>query len=173
MVERAQQPLLGKRRWRVAAELAERFIQDQVSVAELARLVGRRPSTVRRLLDEAGIQTAGSACVGLSEQETGRILARRYERGASIAALVRQTGMDKRVIRAMLVAAGVVLPVQHSLTADEAQQVVARYRAGDSIRTVAAGIGCSYGTIRAALHTAKIPLRARGDNRHQIVRPCP
>lgn len=167
-----QQPLCGRRRARIAADLAERFIQDQLSVAELSTLVRRRPSTVRRLLTEAGIQTTGPACVGLSKQETARILARRYEAGASIVALVRQTGMDKRAIRTMLVDAGVDLPVSHPLTADEAEQVVARYQAGESIRTLAASMGCSYGTIRAALHAAQVPMRPRGDNRHQGGRPC-
>jgi transposase-like protein len=172
-VKQPQQPPCGNRRAQIAGELAERFIQDRLSVAELALLVGRRPSTVRRLLNEAGVQAAGPACVGLGQQETARILARRYEGGASIAALVRQTGMDKRVIRAALVEAGVVLPPRHSLTTGEAEQVVARYRAGESIRAVAAGIGCSYGTIRAALHAAQVTLRARGSNRCQVVRPCP
>lgn len=155
------QPLYGKRRARIAAEVAERFIEDGLSVHELADLVGRRPVLVRRLLDEAGIQAA-RPCVGFGEQEMARILARRYEGGASIAALVRQTGMDKRVIRGLLVKAGLVLPVRCSVTTEGAEYVVARYKAGDSIRMLVANIGYSYGTIRTILQASGTQLRPRG-----------
>lgn len=156
-----QQKLYGKRRAQIAGEVAERFIEDGLSVQELADLVGRRPALVRRLLDEAGIQ-AERPCVGFSEQETAGILARRYEGGASIAALVQQTGMDKRVIRGLLVKAGLVLPVRSPVTPDGAEKVVARYKAGESIRMLVAGIGYSYGTIRTILQASGTQLRPRG-----------
>jgi lambda repressor-like predicted transcriptional regulator len=156
------QALRGKRRERIAAEVAERFARDRMSVHELASQLGRRPSVVRRLLDEAGVQAAGAPCVGISEQETARTLARRYESGASISALVRQTGLDKRVIRGMLSGQGVALPERHSPSAAQAQEIATRYRAGESIRTLAASTGCSYGTIRTVLLSAGVELRPRG-----------
>jgi hypothetical protein len=158
-----QQPALrGKHRDRFRAEVAKWFVTDRMTVHDIATMTAKRPSVVRRLLNEAGIAEADTQCVGLSEQETAQSLTRRYEAGASITDLVRQTGMDKRVIRRFLVAAGVDLPVAHSVTGEESAQVVARYRAGDSIRTLAGSIGCSYGTIRAALLAAGVQLRPRG-----------
>jgi lambda repressor-like predicted transcriptional regulator len=158
----APQALRGKRRERIAAEVAERFTRERVSVHELANELGRRPSVVRRLLDEAGVRAAGTPCVGISEQETASTLARRYSHGASISALVRQTGLDKRVIRNLLSSVGVVLPVRHSPTGEQAEWIADRYRAGASIRALAASTGCSYGTIRAALLANGVSLRPRG-----------
>jgi lambda repressor-like predicted transcriptional regulator len=156
------QALRGKRRERIAAEVAERFARDRMSVHELASQLGRRPSVVRRLLDEAGVQAAGTPCVGIGEVETARTLARRYEGGASISALVRQTGLDKRVIRGMLSRQGVHLPERHSPDGEQAEQIATRYRAGESIRTLAASMGCSYGTVRTVLLAAGVELRPRG-----------
>jgi hypothetical protein len=161
--------LRGQRRKQLAADLARRFAHDRLSVQELASQLGRRPAVVRRLLDEAGIYESDRIMVGTDEQTTAHGLARRYKQTGSIAALVRETGMDKRVIRRKLMDAGVSLPDRHSLSAEEEDQAIARYRAGASIRTVAASIGSSYGTIRAALHTAHVELRPRG-NRHAPVR---
>ncbi|HEY2701651.1 MAG TPA: helix-turn-helix domain-containing protein [Pseudonocardiaceae bacterium] len=161
-----QQALRGKRRARIAAEVAERFARDRMSVHELASQLGRRPSVVRRLLGEAGVQAAGAPCVGISDQETAQTLARRYEGGASISALVRQTGLDKRVIRGMLSNQGVALPERHSPSSQEAEQIASRYRAGESIRTLAASTGCSYGTVRSVLLTIGVVLRPRGSTAH-------
>ncbi|HJP79834.1 MAG TPA: helix-turn-helix domain-containing protein [Pseudonocardiaceae bacterium] len=162
------QALRGKRRERIAAEVAERFARDRMSVHELASQLGRRPSVVRRLLDEAGVQAAGTPCVGISEQETAQTLARRYEGGASISALVRQTGLDKRVIRGMLSRQGVALPERHSPSAEQSEEIAARYRAGESIRTLAASTGCSYGTVRSALLATGVELRPRGSGAHAM-----
>lgn len=157
--------LRGKRRARIRLEVAERFVQDRSTVFELADQIGRRPGVVRRLLDEAGIREAGRSLVGTDEQETARSLVRRYTDGASIAALVRATGLDKRVIRGMLVSQGVVLPERHSLADDELDQVEVRYRAGESIRELAVSYGISYGTVRAALLALGVELRPRGTTR--------
>lgn len=154
--------LRGERRKRLAANVARRYVQDRLSVQELARQLGRRPTLVRRLLDEAGICDAGRTLVGTDEQETASTLARRYQRAGSIAALVRETGMDKRAIRSKLLDAGTSLPVRHRLSPDDVTEAVARYRTGESIRTVATRIGCSYGTVRAALHAAQVQVRPRG-----------
>ena len=133
-----------------------------MSVHELASQLGRRPSVVRRLLDEAGVQAAGTPCVGIGEQETARTLARRYESGASISSLVRQTGLDKRVIRGMLSGQGVALPERHSPSREQAAQIASRYQDGESIRTLASSTGCSYGTVRSVLLSAGVELRPRG-----------
>lgn len=154
--------LRGKRRDLARSDVTTWFVTDRMSVSEIATKLGRRPSVIRRLLDEAGVRGTDRHCIGLSELETAESLARRYEAGASISELVRQTGMDKRVIRGFLVQAGVDLPVAHSVTGEETTRIVARYRAGESIRALAASIGCSYGTIRATLQTARVELRPRG-----------
>jgi hypothetical protein len=165
--------LRGQRRTQLAADIAQRFVQDRLSVQELASQVGHRPVVVRRLLDEAGIYDAGRTLVGTDEQETARNLARRYRQTGSIAALVRETGMDKRLIRRALVDAGVSLPVMRSLSQDEVERVAARYRDGESIRTLAASFGCSYGTIRTVLHAAHVQLRPRGSGREAGPAPRP
>jgi hypothetical protein len=62
----------------------------------------------------------------------------------------------------MLSREGVSLPVRHSPTDEQAQWIAERYRAGASIRTLAASTGCSYGTIRSLLLAGGVPLRPRG-----------
>lgn len=155
-------PLTGKRRVHIAAEVAERFIRDQAGVHELAKELGRRPAVVRHLLAEAGICMADVPCIGVSDEETAATLARRYSAGASIAELVRLTGLDKRIVRKLLVLAGVSLPERHSTTGQEAQRIIAGYRTGASIRTLAADTGFSYSTAREILVAHKVPLRPRG-----------
>jgi hypothetical protein len=169
MAAEVKPALCGKQRARIRLEVAERFVQDRSTVFELADQIGRRPGVVRRLLDEAGIREAGRSLIGTDEQETARSLARRYTEGASIAALVRATGLDKRAIRAMLVSQGVALPGRHSLTGDELHQVEALYQAGDSIRELAVSYGSSYGTVRSALLALGVKLRPKGY--HAVGRP--
>jgi hypothetical protein len=70
--------------------------------------------------------------------------------------------MDKRLVRRLLLDARVSLPVRHGLDTAEVNEVAARYRAGEGIREVAASIGSSYGTVRAALQAAGVPIRPRG-----------
>lgn len=155
-------PLRGKRRKRIAAEVAERFIRERASVHDLAQELGHRPVVIRNLLTEAGISVADVPCIGVSDTEAAATLARRYSAGASITELVRLTGMDKRVVRALLVQADVELPERHSTTSEDAQQIVDGYRAGASIRTLASLTGCSYGTVRAILLSRQVRLRRRG-----------
>lgn len=158
-------PLRGKRRKRVAAEIAERFIYHRVGVHELAEELGRRPAVVRHLLAEAGVCVADVPCIGVSDEEAAATLARRYTAGASISELVRLTGLDKRIVRNLLVVAGTTLPERHSTTGREVPQIIAEYRAGASIRTLAAGTGYSYGTVREILLSNDVPLRPRGGGR--------
>jgi hypothetical protein len=154
--------LRGHRREQLAADVAQRFVQDRMSVHDLASQLGRRPAVVRRLLDEAGIYDASRTMIGTDDQQTARNVARRYAQVGSISALVRETGMDKRVIRSMLVGAGVPLPTRHSLTDSETEQIAARYLDGASIRQLAKYFGASYGTVRAALLAARVKIRPRG-----------
>jgi hypothetical protein len=96
--------------------------------------------------------------------------------GESISALVRATGLDKRVIRGMLVAEGMTLPDRRSLGSDEVDQVATRYRAGESICELAVSFGTSYGTVRAALLAARIQPRPRGYHpgvAARVTRPLP
>lgn len=59
----------GRRRAEFATELAERFCDNPVPVEDLAAEVGRSPSFVRRLLEEAGVRMGGMTCVGMPEHE--------------------------------------------------------------------------------------------------------
>lgn len=154
--------LKGKHRQRVAAAIAERFVRDRIGVHELAAELGRRPAVVRHLLEEAGLCIADVPCIGISDEDTAATLARRYSAGASIVELVRLTGIDKRIVRRLLIQAGVTLPQRHETTTQDAQQIVADYRAGASLRTLANSIGCSYGTVRAILLANEVQLRPRG-----------
>jgi hypothetical protein len=66
----------------------------------------------------------------------------------------------------MLSNQGVALPERHSPSSQEAEQIASRYRAGESIRTLAASTGCSYGTVRSVLLTIGVVLRPRGSSAH-------
>jgi hypothetical protein len=103
-------PLRGHEREQVAAALAQRFVHEHVTIHELAREVGRRPSLVRRLLNEAGVCAENSPCVGVGESEVTATLARRYRSGVSIERLSEETGIDRRAVRRLLCDAGVSPP---------------------------------------------------------------
>ncbi|MCA1706087.1 MAG: hypothetical protein LC808_23635 [Actinobacteria bacterium] len=154
--------LRGQQRQQVAARLAQRFGHDRVPIHDLAREVERRPSTVRRLLDEAGVHAEDTSCVGLNEAELAAMLAARYREGAPIEALSRDTGIDRRVVRKLLTEAGVALRARQPLPADQIDWVIEQYRAGVTLRGLAELSGCSYSTIRRTLQMAGVTLRAPG-----------
>jgi hypothetical protein len=92
--------LRGRRRQQFAATLADRYLAGETSILQLARDVGRRPSLVRRLLEEAGIDVTIP-----SAELTGL-----YRGGQSIAALACGTELDRRAVRRLLTEAGVTFP---------------------------------------------------------------
>ncbi|MGH3907133.1 MAG: helix-turn-helix domain-containing protein [Pseudonocardiaceae bacterium] len=98
-VDQPVRPLRGLARRQLADELAQRFQQGPMLIVDLAAEVGRSPSLVRRLLEEAGVRTGGMSCVGMPEAQLVPILAARYRSGVSIDRLHRETGIDWRVIR--------------------------------------------------------------------------
>lgn len=157
--------LRGQRREQVASALAQRFVHEQVSIRELAREFGRRPSLVRRLLDEAGVCVETRSCVGIAPSEIPTVLATRYREGVPIEQLADDTGIDRRVVRRLLTEAGVTLPERHSLPADQSDWVVEQYRVGVSLRELAKLTHCSYSTIRRVLLQAGIDLRSSGATR--------
>lgn len=154
--------LRGRQRVQAAAALAERFDPDRLPIRELATEVNRRPSMVRRLLDEAGVHAQGASCVGVAESEVVAALSARYRDGVPIETLSRDTGIDRRVVRRLLTEAGVPLRERHPLPHDQAGWVVEQYRAGATLRRLAELTGCSYSTIRRVLLLAGVTLRAPG-----------
>jgi lambda repressor-like predicted transcriptional regulator len=158
------EPLRGQRRQQLAHTLASRFRRGETSIHKLATELGRRPSTVRRLLNEAGIEVGDGPIVGAAEPHLASELARRYHGGASIAALARQTGIDRRAIRRLLVSAGVSLPDRGARPDGMADTLIQRYNQGASIRSLAALAGCSYSTVRTLLLDEGVTLRSRSSS---------
>lgn len=154
--------LRGQHRVQLAAALAERFDPDRVPIRDLATEVNRRPSTVRRLLDEAGVHAEGASCVGATESDIVGALSARYRQGVPIEKLSQDTGIDRRVVRRLLTEAGVSLRERRSLPSGQADWVVEQYRAGVTLRRLAELTGCSYSTIRRALLLAEVALRSPG-----------
>jgi hypothetical protein len=154
--------LRGRQRRQVAASVADEYRNHGKTVHELAAGIGRRPSLVRRLLLEAGVVLDRSDGAQPGDVDLAQTLARRWCRGSSIAALVRDTGMDRRAIRRLIEGTGVIVPNRRSRPSDSAEDLVSRYRAGTSIRSLAKLTGSSYGSIRAVLLDAGVCLRPRG-----------
>ncbi|WP_223198395.1 helix-turn-helix domain-containing protein, partial [Solihabitans fulvus] len=152
--------LRGHRRRKLAAALARRFQAEGLTIHQLAAQIGRRPGTVRRLLEEGGLRTDDGPCLGASDLELSALLARRYRDGASIADLSRDTAIDRRVVRRLLGAAGIA-PRPHR-SPDHVAAMVEQYRAGASIRGLAARSGLSYAGARSVLLAAGVRLRSRG-----------
>jgi lambda repressor-like predicted transcriptional regulator len=154
-------PLRGEPRRRLAQALADRFQRGDASIQQLATEYGRRPSTIRRLLQEAGVTMDDGPMVGVPVNRLASTLASRYRNGASIAALVRQTGIDRRAIRALLISAGISLPERGTRPDDMADMLALRYHEGASIRDLADLAGCSYSTIRTLLLDSGVTLRTQ------------
>jgi hypothetical protein len=151
--------LRGEQRHRLAAELADRFVRDAVPIGELAVQARRRPTTVRRLLGEAGVRTTDLSCVGAATGEIVAALGARYRAGASIRALAADTGIDRRAIRELLAGAGVVLRARPPSSADRIDWLVGQYQAGATLRGLAATLDCSHSTVRRWLLRAGVVLR--------------
>ncbi|MCK2244043.1 MULTISPECIES: helix-turn-helix domain-containing protein [unclassified Crossiella] len=161
------EPLRGRRRRRVAAELASRFAAGAVSIPELAADLRRGPALVRRLLIEAGVRTDNDTCLRASAADLTADLVRRHRAGESIEHLSRRTGIDRRAIRRLLAEGGVPQPVRaRQPTATEL--VIEGYRSGASIRQLAARFGSSYSAVRTLLRNAGVGLRSRG---HGVTAP--
>lgn len=125
-------PQRGWSRHQLAAQLAQCFTATSVLIGDLAAEVGRSPSLVRRLLEEAGLRTEGQSGVGMSEAELVPVLAARYRSGVSIDRLHRDTGIDRRKIRRLLSEHGVRLRTRKSLPAAGPERLVGgRYPGGD------------------------------------------
>ncbi|MGH3941627.1 MAG: helix-turn-helix domain-containing protein [Pseudonocardiaceae bacterium] len=110
--------LRGQQREQIAAALAQRFIQEQVSIRDLASELGRRLSLVRRLLDEAAVCAETTSCVGVPKSEVAAVLAARYREGVPTERLSDDTGIDRRVVRRMLTGEGVSPPERHPLSVE-------------------------------------------------------
>lgn len=156
--------LRGPRRREVAASLAGRFHAGETSIPHLAESIGRPPSLVRRLLEEAGVVApAWPCCLGLPEDGLAGVLAERYRLGASMDALSRETAIDRRAVRRLLERAGAALPEPSGPPALSTRELVESYRRGASLRELAALAGISYTRVRSVLLAAGVTLRSRGN----------
>ena len=52
--------------------------------------------------------------------------------------------------------------------AEHRDQIIRRYQAGDSIRTIGADLGLHYSTVRTLLDRAGIAMRPRGSGQHRV-----
>ena len=153
----------GSLRTAVADALAERFMRERVSsILELARELRRRPSTVRRLLAEGGARGDDQTCVGYSEDEVARAVTRRFRQGDSVEALHRDTGIDERVLRELLLAAGERLEQRQAAPMERRADLRRRYEHGASIQELAEENDSSYGSVRRVLLRAGVTFRPRG-----------
>ena len=160
--------LRGRRRAEVAQRLAHRFDTERPTVTALAAGIERKPSTVRRLLAEGGVQSRW-LLVGLSDQEVTAELARRFEGGEPVQELRRVTGIDERVIRERLRHAGAELESRRCRAdlAVPVHELVARYEADETLRELADQSGVSFGMVRRVLLDEGVQLRSRGGRRQR------
>lgn len=157
--------LRGTSRAEFSGELASRFHagQPRITIADLAASSGRRTSTVRRLLDEAGVRCP-RCLIGLGDDEVTAALVERRQAGAQMTELSVLTGLDEQQIRDRLQACGVPPAARRqrsdlSMTVDE---LAGAYHAGSSIDEVAALAGGSYSTVRRILIAAGVQFRPGG-----------
>lgn len=152
------QRLRGKHREQLRTAFVKRFVKEHMSVEDIAQLVSMPPSVVRALLDEAGVKHP------VSEEKSTRDLVERYNQGASLAALARETGLDTPVVKGILVDAGATLrvPTRHFVPSEHVKQIVTRYRSGESIRSVTDSTPYSYNVVRRTLLNAGVKLRPVG-----------
>lgn len=101
-------------------------------------------------------------------------LCARYKAGASQAQLARWSGLHRVTVGRLLVDGGVVLRPHRqrgkpwgtpALSAEERVEMAARYRAGESIRTLAAAYGLPYTTAHTNLAREGVVFRSRGGAR--------
>jgi DNA-directed RNA polymerase specialized sigma24 family protein len=163
MSETDSVPLRGRQRQRFARQLAARYTHNPVPIGDLAAEVHRRPTLVRRLLEEAGIQVGGGTQG--HRQGVAAELADRYAAGDSLETLAKDTGIDRRVVRGLLTDAGVTIRERRPLPAEQGQWVVDQYRGGTTLRELAEHTGCSYATVRRYLLQAGVDLRPPGGHR--------
>ncbi|HEX5401316.1 MAG TPA: helix-turn-helix domain-containing protein [Pseudonocardiaceae bacterium] len=151
--------LRGQQREDLARELAARYTRRPMPIADLAAEIHRRPTLVRRLLEEAGIVVSANA--RRSGSGVGE-LADRYQQGESLEKLAKATGIDRRVVRDLLTGVGVIIREHRALPASRQQWVVEEYEKGITLRELAQRTGCSYGTVRRYLLSVGVHLRSPG-----------
>jgi hypothetical protein len=157
--------LRGRCRSELAAQLVDcaRTSRPPVGVATLAARVGRKPSAVRRLLAEGGFRSR-RMLLGFADDEVTAALAARYRLGVTVEQLHADSGIDRRVIRERVRAAGTPTASRRrrgDLALPEAE-LVAAYDAGVNLAGLAELAGGSYGTVRRVLLDAGVQLRPRG-----------
>jgi hypothetical protein len=157
--------LRGQHRAELAQQLADRRRVQRftITVLDLAFDIERRPSTVRRLLTEAGVRDR-RLLIGFEDAEITAALIGRFRLRVSVWQMHVDTGIDERVIRDRLRQAGVELEKRSSrddLTVP-VSRLVELYAAGWSLADLAVQSGGSYGMVRRVLLEAGVQFRLRG-----------
>ncbi|HEX5403137.1 MAG TPA: hypothetical protein VFX16_12625 [Pseudonocardiaceae bacterium] len=153
-------PPSGPERDRLARQVAAGFDRGHPRpIGELATEVRLRPTTVRRLLEQAGVREDQLTCVGSPPEILAASLAARYRVHPFLEPLVHATGLDRRAVRRLLDQSGVARRARRSMPAELADQTAQRYRSGATVKQLAEWTGCTGSTVRRHLIRAGVQLR--------------
>jgi hypothetical protein len=145
--------------------LRQRYLTERAEVADIAAELGLKTvSAVYRRLSAAGIDRRGKADARAVQQVDADWLATRRGGGMSWPAIAREAGMDHSSL--IWQAAGLGLYV---LPDDETRRRAAlaaeRYRAGETLRSLAARFGTDRRQVTLWLRVMGVPVRGPGRRR--------
>ncbi len=147
------------------------YVEEQYSIEAIGQVVGRSHPTVRATLTQAGIVIRGGWQKRQQPQglDPAQMVAR-YQAGEGIVELAKDLHVHTNRIRHMLLSAGVTLRpggktvstaaelAQHP----EAEQMVARYQAGETINAIASSLQRSAKTVRKVLLALGLTIKRGG-----------
>ena len=168
-----------------ADEIVTRY-QAGESLAKIARSYGTSDNTVKRILEQRGVQrrqaheaftkAPGRGPQGLAESLPAEQIISRYREGASLADLAKAYKVSVGTIRRVMDARGEErrspAPTKGSSRATShatEAEIVLRSKQGQSLRDIAAALGISKNTVRNALdRQATVPSNKPGFPRHDL-----
>ncbi|MHB8449985.1 MAG: hypothetical protein ACYDAQ_05995 [Mycobacteriales bacterium] len=160
-----------------SAWLRQHYVTDGGSLADLAEVLGCSREAVRRALCAARIPRRAPAQPAPFRRlwDRGWLRERYLDQNASVEAIAREVGRSQAAVRRALHRAGIrrhrrasrlQTPQLH-----DPSWLAARYLAeGTSQRHLAAALGCSVGTLRAALRRAGLPTTRAGSHPARLSR---
>ncbi|GAB2677409.1 hypothetical protein GCM10027271_42810 [Saccharopolyspora gloriosae] len=154
--------LRGRRRRTLARKLTARFDAGETVIGDLATAIGRKPSLVRRLLEEAGVHTEHSPYIGADDDQLATCLAaRHHQHGDSITALIHDTSLHRARLHALLHHAEQP-PRRAKAATPPPPGTGQQYLHGASLRELERRTGIDYSTLATKLRAAGVPLRPPG-----------
>ncbi|MEQ4299958.1 hypothetical protein ABNF97_00975 [Plantactinospora sp. B6F1] len=152
----------------VTRYLVDRYLVDWWSIMEIATTIGCSHGHVHHLLVALEIpRRKQGRRPRVRDIPTDEQIVARYEAGESIGWIAYRTGMSRGYVRDRLLAARVRMrpgPVRRQAAIPD-EQIVARYRAGETISALAAAGGVSGVYVGDRLRQAGIHLRPAGPQR--------